>query len=305
MQNITEIRILFATSFSDACFRSCEQSPNGGHLPHQLTIAHVVRPAALAIATRRELDSFLAEADHYDQCRRVLIEADDAVEAIGELCDRERFDLVIAPASDRLGVHEYFHLSFRARILKRCNAPVWTAGRCLDRVVFKPALQTVACVLDFDCPTDNHLRLAASLAWKTGAKMRIVTVIEPTNEGTLARSFHSRAPLMPEVAAEQIRSAFAGRACPEIDVAIGSPSRELPRMLSRCDADITIVGPGQALPGMWTLPARHARRQATLPGSVRRRRIGAIRWLEFPDRLRVGRESGRRVFARPGDGELI
>ena len=253
MQNIPEMRILFPTSFSDACFRSSRAIAQLADVCRiNLTIAHVAKPGALTIKTRRELDSFMAEADHYDHCRRVLIEADDTVAAIGDFCDRETFDLVVAPASDRLGLQKFFTSSTRARLLKRCNAPLWTAGQCLDRVVLKPTLQTVACVLDFDCPTDNHLRLAASLAWKTGAKMRIVTVIEPTNEGTLARSFHSRAPLMPEVAMEQIRSAFAGRACPEIDVAIGSPSRELPRMISRCDADITIVGQGQALAGMWT-----------------------------------------------------
>jgi hypothetical protein len=55
---------------------------------------------------------------------------------------------------------------------------------------------------------------------------------------------------MPDVAMDQIRSAFAGRACPEVDIAIGDVSRELPRMLSRCEADLAFVGPGQALSGV-------------------------------------------------------
>jgi nucleotide-binding universal stress UspA family protein len=252
MQNTPDLRILFPTSFSDACFRSSRAIAQLADICRiHLTIAHVAKPGDLNIRTRRELDSFMAEADHYENCRRVLVEADDAVDAIGDFCDRESFDLLIAPASDRLGLHRFFTSSFRARLLNRCKAPVWTVGNCLDRMAFKPTMQTVACVLDFDCPTDAHLRLAASLAWRTGAKIRIVTVIEPTDEGTLARAFRSRAPLMPEVAMEQIRSAFAGRACPEVDIAIGDASRELPRMLSRCDADLCFVGPGQALNGVW------------------------------------------------------
>jgi nucleotide-binding universal stress UspA family protein len=179
------------------------------------------------------------------------VESDDPVEAIGDLCDREGSDLVLAPSSDRLGFQQFISPSFRAKLLKRCKAPVWTAGNCLDRFNFKPSIQSVACVLDFDCPNDTHLRLAASLAWHVGATMRIVTVLAPTDEGTLARCLYSRGPLMPEVAVSRIRSAFAGRVCPEIEVAVGEPSTELPRLLKRCDADLAFVGPGQALGGVW------------------------------------------------------
>ena len=251
MQNVPDMRILFPTSFSDACFRTSRAIAQLADICRiNLTIAHVAKPGTLTIRTRRELDSFMAEADHYDHCRRVLIESDDPVEAIGDLCDREDFDLILAPLSDRLGLQRLFTSSTRAKLLKRCKAPLWTAGHCLDRLAFKPAVQTVACVLDFDSTSDTHLRLAASLSWKTGARMRIVTVIEPTHEGTLARSFHSRAPLMPEVAMEQIRSAFAGRPCPEVDVATGETSLHIPRLLRRGEADIAFVGPGHALAGM-------------------------------------------------------
>jgi nucleotide-binding universal stress UspA family protein len=251
MQKNTDLRILFATSFSDACFRSSRAIAQMADLCSvSLTIAHVAKPGSATIGTRRELNSFLAEADHYDHCRRVLIEADDTVEALGELCDREPFDLVVAPASDRLGLQRLIKPSFRARLMRRCNAPVWTAGRCLDKTVFKPSIQTVACLLDFDNPNDRHLRLASSLALRTGAKVRLVTVLEPTDEGTLVRSIASRAPLMPSVATAEIQKMFAGRSCPEIDVAIGETAEELPALLRRCDADVVFIGEGQALCGM-------------------------------------------------------
>ena len=252
MQTTPELRILFPTSFSDACFRTSRAVAQlADTCGVQLTIAHVAKPGAANIATRRELDSFMAEADHYDHCRRVLIEASDAVEAIGELCDRETFDLVLAPASDRLGLSRMVTASTRARLMKRCNVPVWTAGKCLDRRVFKPSIQTVACVLDFDCATDTHLRLASALAWRTGAKLRLLTVLTPVDEGTLVQSLYSRGPLVPEVAVQQIHAAYAGRSCPDIDVAIGEAGTELPRMLNRCDADVVFVGPGQALNNGW------------------------------------------------------
>jgi hypothetical protein len=111
-------------------------------------------------------------------------------------------------------------------------------------------MRTIACLLDFDCPGDAHLGLAASLAWRTNARLRLVTVIPTTDEATLARSIDSRAPLMPEVAMQTIRAAFSGEACPEVDVAIGDTAKELPGMLARCEADLAFIGPGRALGGI-------------------------------------------------------
>ena len=252
MQRTSELRVLFPTAFSDACFRTSRAIAQLADLCRvSLTIAHVAKPGTITVQTRRELDSFLAEADHYDNCHRVLIEASDPVEALKELADRTEFDLIMAPASDRLGVHRLLRASFRARLIQRCQAPVWTVGNALSRLKFKQSLQTVACVIDFDAPGDTHLRLATALAARTGAKLRIVTTVAPVNEGTLAQALHSRAPLMPEVAVARIRDAFAGRRCPEVDVAVGDPYSEIPKLLSRADVDLAFVGPGQALNGVW------------------------------------------------------
>jgi hypothetical protein len=252
MQKTPDLRILFPTSFSDTCFRTSRSIAQlAGTCNVSLTIVHVTRRGCADIGTRRELDSFLAEADHYDDCRRVLIESDDPVDAIGDLCDRGSFDLVMAPQSDRLGLQKFFSRSLRSRLLKRCSVPLWTAGSSLYRAKLNARIQTVTGLLDFDAPSHAHLQLAASLASRAGAKMRIVTVVAPTNEGTLARSIHSRAPLMPEVAIEKIRRAFTGQPCPEIDVAVGETSSEVARLLSRSDSDLAFLGPGQAIDGSW------------------------------------------------------
>lgn len=247
----TDLNILFATSFSDACFRSVRALAQFGDLCRLgVTIAHVAKPGADTLAAQRELHSFLGEADDYDGCRRLLLESHDPVKAISGLCEQNRFDLIFAPASDRLGVHGLFKKSLRASLLKHCSAPVWTAGRCLDRGNFKTSIKTVACLMDFDAANHSYLRLCMSLARQMEAETRLVHVIPPIDEGTLARSITSNAPLAPDVVREKLRNAF-GHACPKIDVAVGEMSRELPRLLNRCEADLLFVGPGQALRGSW------------------------------------------------------
>lgn len=247
-----DFRILFATSFSDACFRTAGAIAQLADTCRvSVTIAHVAKPGRATAGMRRELDSFMAEADHYDSCRRVLMQSDDAIQSIAELSEGNRYDLIVAPASDRLGVHSFFTASFRARLLRRASVPLWTAGACLDSASFRTRIQTVACVVDFDSESRTYLRLAGAFAGRLGARLRIVSVLPEVSEATLARSLHSNAPLMPEVAAERIRQACAGGVCPDMDVAIGEVGAELPGLLRRSEANLAFLGPGQALRRTW------------------------------------------------------
>ena len=256
MQHMPDLRILFPTSFSDSCFRTARAIAQLADTCRVgLTIAHVAKRGACNASIRRELDSFMGEADHYDNCRRVLMESDDAIGSIAELCESDQFDLIVAPASDRLGVHSLFSSSFRTRLLSRCKAPLWTIGGCLDSIDFKSSIRTVACLVDFDSDTRTYLPLAAAFAARLGAQLRIVSVLPEVSESTLAQSLNSSAPLMPDVAVEKIRSGFTGQACPEVDIAIGDVSRELPRLLRGCHADLAFVGPGQITRATW-LPGR-------------------------------------------------
>lgn len=252
MSNTTDLRILFATSFSDACFRTSRAIAQlADRCRISLTIAHVAKPGVDSARRRRELDSFIAEADHYDECSRVLVEAEDCAGAIADLACRSSYDLVVAPASDRLGLHSLFTPSTRAKLMKKCRVPVWTAGSCLDAGPARTGIRTVACLADFEGQGNTHLPLAARFAARMGARLRIVHVIPPVHEGMLARAIDSDAPLMPEVAVAQIRKAFAGRPYPDIDVTVGYLDRELPGLLDRGEADLAFIGPGQALRGSW------------------------------------------------------
>ncbi|MBC7926979.1 MAG: universal stress protein [Bryobacteraceae bacterium] len=252
MNTSPDLRILFPTSFSDACFRATRAVSQLADMSHvSLTIAHVCEPGGATRNTYRELDSFFAEADGYDSCRRILVESSDAVQSISDLCREDSYDLIVAPASERLVLRSLLKPSFRARLLKHCNVPVWTAGSSLHKRNFRASIRTIACLIDFESSTNSHLPLAVAFAARIGARVHILNVIPPVDEGTLLRAMDARIPLMPEVAMDKIRSAFAGRPCPEIDVAVGSMSTELPRLLKRCEADLAFVGPGQALRGTW------------------------------------------------------
>lgn len=252
MQHTPELKILFATNFSDSCFqtgRSIAQLADTCHV--SLTIAHVAGIGGATPQKHRELNSFLAEADHFDHCRRLLIETEDPASSIARLCREEHFDLVLAPASDRFGLKRLFTTSSRAQILRYCPAPLWTFGAALDMRGMKQTIRTVACVADLNRPDERFLGLASAFASRYGAYFQVLHVIPPVEENTLAHTISSNAPLMPEVARERIRSLFAGNVFPEVDVAIGEPGRELPRMLRKCDADVVFIGPGQALNGMF------------------------------------------------------
>jgi hypothetical protein len=250
MEHTPNLRILFATSFSDACFRTARAIAQfGDRFRIGLTIAHVAKPGAATVEMRRELDSFLGEADHYDSCRRLLLEAEDPVHAIADMSSKEPYDLVLAPASDRLGLHSLFSHSFRAELMKRCEVPVWTASKCLDRVNLRTSIRTISCLIDFDAPNHSYIRLAMTMASRIGAQMRFVHVVPNIDEGLLAKSIDSEAPLAPEVAMRRIRTAFGDRCA--IDVAVGTVRSELPKLLCQSETDLLFTGPGQAVKGWW------------------------------------------------------
>jgi hypothetical protein len=249
-----DLRILFPTNFSDACFRTARALAQLADTCRvHVTIAHVAKPGDAAIRTRRELHSFLAETDHYDRCHRVALTSSDPAAALTELATSERFDLVMAPASDRLGLHSLLAPSLRAKLLKQGTAPLWTAGRCLDRASFHHPIRTIACLIDFDAGNETYIPAVVAFAERFQARVRVLHVIDPVDEGTLARSIDSDAPLMPEPAIRRMRAAFEAFSSPEVDVAVGDRTPELRRMLGRCDADLLFVGPGQALRGVWRL----------------------------------------------------
>jgi nucleotide-binding universal stress UspA family protein len=247
-----ELKVLFLTSFSDSCFQTIRAMAQlADRCSLSLTIAHICRPRQSSPNKRRELDSFFAEADHYDHCRRLLIEAENPAQIASQMCATEGYDLIVAPGSDRLGLHRRISSSFRARLMQTCSSPLWTAGTCLENSSFKGSIKRVGCLVEFSSDGASHLPMAVSFARRFGTRLRILAVIPPVHEGTLARALTSSEPLMPEVAIQKLQLAFRGLEMPEMDVRIGDANRELPAMLRRAESDVLFLGPGQALQGSW------------------------------------------------------
>ncbi|MEO6758542.1 MAG: universal stress protein [Saprospiraceae bacterium] len=246
---MSELNILFSTNFSDSCFRAIRAVAQiADAFAIQLTISHSNR---LHPVSQRDLHSFFAEADHFSECRRVALEGPPA-ESIAAFARREKFDLIIAPGSDRLGLPRPFHRSIRAGLIRSVATPVWTTSRALEAADFRPPIRTVAVALDGWDSSLRHLNLAASFAERIGARLRILTVIPAVSEGSLATQAVMPQPLHSVRARARIEELLSHwHRTPEVDVAVGSASREIPRMAARCSADLLFLSESQSLAGMF------------------------------------------------------
>ncbi|MGC3972346.1 MAG: universal stress protein [Pirellulales bacterium] len=239
-----DLKILFATQYSDSCYRAIRGVAQmaDGFRAH-VTIVHV-GPASLA--ADRELRSFFAEADHYGACERVRLEGRPA-EALAEFARDGGYDLVIAPRSYRLGLPRPLHRSTRAELLSRAPFPMWTAGRALETADFRRAYRTVAVFLGGRERNLSHVRLAATFAARAGAQLRLLTVTPQVDESALVAHAGLREPLAADVAVERIERLLGDWSRrPTVDVTAGSPDRELPQMLGRCDADVLFMSEEQS-----------------------------------------------------------
>src|SRR5690349_15840087 len=113
MHESCDLKLLFAARFTGACFSAIRAVAQLAEMLRvSVTIAHV---GPTDRTTSKELHSFFAEADHYESCRRVHLHGPTAP-ALAELARNGKFDLILAPRSDRLGFPRPFHRSVRAQL---------------------------------------------------------------------------------------------------------------------------------------------------------------------------------------------
>lgn len=256
MRDTPDLHLLFATNFSEACHRTGSAIAQlAGRCRLTLTIVHAVRPDDPVRQRRRELDAFMADVDRDIDCRRLIVEGRDPAADVADLCGTRRFDLVMAPGSSRRNWQGLLTRSFRSRLLARCGVPLWTAGSCLPSADFARPIRTVSCLLDFDDDPATFLRLVSAFTRCVGARLRVLAVIPPVDDGTLADVLTSDAPLIPVRAVHRIQELCTGQEPPAIDVAVGDRGRELRRMLGRSPTDLLFVGQRHAM-GPWFFPRR-------------------------------------------------
>ena len=242
-----DLKLLFATRYTDSCFRAIRAVAQlADAFRVSVTIAHVgsTEPSA-----NRELQSFFAEADHYESCRRVMLQGSPA-KALAEFARQGGYDLILAPRSDKLGIPRPFHRSTRAAMFRHGSPPVWTGGDGLDQADFLRPYRTIAVGMDGANDDLKHLHLAASFAARVGATLKLLTVVPPISEGTLLTTAAAPEPLNPDVAIERIKKMLGGWSqIPSVDVAIGAAEKDLPRLAARCEADLLFVSESQSRGG--------------------------------------------------------
>lgn len=267
MREHHDLNLLFPTTFSAACHRAGQaiaQLARSCRLT--LTVVHVERSGQGNARARRELEVFLADEPHLRVCERVLTVSDDPAATVADMCRAEKFDLVMAPASDRMGLRGLMRRSFRARLLATCPVPLWTAAGCLPSTDFARPLRTVACLVDFDDAPAPFLLLVSAFASRVGARVHFLSILPPVNEGTLTDVLTSDAPLLPDAAMRRVEAMVASQQeQPSILVAAGHRRSGLRRLLTRCEADLLFVSPRQAAAG---LGARFSRDLDRLPCPV-------------------------------------
>lgn len=247
-----DLRILFATNFSEACARAGRAIAQlADSLQIDVTIVHVVKEGAGRPEVRRALDGFFPEARQLFRCRRVAVEGTDAAVAVAALCNHVEYDLIVAPGSGRVSWSNLMGRSFRARLMAQAAVPVWTAGSCLPAIDFTRPIGSVACLVDFDDRPESLLPQVTAFAHHFGARVHALTVLPPVDDSVIGEVSQSEVPLRPERAAARIAGMFGGDPPASIDIGVGRRGRELGRLLTNRRVDLLFVGPRQATTRSW------------------------------------------------------
>jgi hypothetical protein len=241
--------ILFLVNFSDYCFRSIPAiAEMAGTVNVRLTLMHVYEaPAndgnrtAMKQAQAR-LQSFFPEADRYAACQRITVEGTvwDAVRRHRQMWP---VSLIVAPASDNIGIPRLGSRSKRGRLIRESGVPVWTIGRRIQMANLNRPVRNVACWVDFDEFQTGHLAYAVEYAAKFNATLHLLHAIPPVDESwlTITKTRPGRM-LHPTLAKEHIVSLFEKAPIqPEVHVGTGGGASTIAHMLRACDADVVFL----------------------------------------------------------------
>lgn len=245
--------ILFLTNFSDYCFRVI---PSIAQLMDcvsvRLTLMHVYDPArTTAEKAADDLQSFFPEGDRYRTCRRVAVPG-PLLEAVRRHLDAWPVNLIVAPASDPIGIPRIGDRSLRAQLLEACGVPIWTMGRGVRPVRLTQPIRHVACWLDFHADRHKHLPFAIEYARSLGARLHLLRGLPSIDEGLLLPPGHPDRALHPDRAVEEIAEMCA-RSSIEADVHVGHGDgrRTMARLLEQCQADIVFLRNEERLVSRW------------------------------------------------------
>lgn len=244
-----ELELLFLTNYSDSSYQAIPAVAQlAASLHLRITLLHAYNPRQ---STQRQADdqlqSFSAQAAQYSDCHRVALPG-SALQVVQEYASAHPIDLLVAPEADRFGLPRIAHRSFRAQLLKTIPAPLWTLGARIPSRGFDRPIRNVACRMNYSASNILHFKLAANLAERLDARLHLIDVVPDTNEATLLDPLYSTRPLSASAAVARIaeHAVFMKRS-PQIHVSAGNETREIRRLLERCEADLLFCGENQAL----------------------------------------------------------
>jgi nucleotide-binding universal stress UspA family protein len=244
-----EFRVLLATdpaTARDDAERALAQLARVG--PVRVDVVHVVEPGALTRDIWQQLHDTLAgplrgTVDHY------LLEGGDPATAITRFCGNGDYDLIMAPASVRHSAWLSWRRSVRAELLRRSPVPVWTTGATPPESLNRREVRDVGCYLSLEAGCDTHLPWAAELAARLGARLHLLHVVPPVDDGTIADAFASDRPLGLDEAHARLRACLAGGVEASTTAVVGTRRRELGRLTRAGAIDLLCVSSQVALRG--------------------------------------------------------
>jgi hypothetical protein len=184
-----EMKLAFLTRFSESCFDAIPAVAQWvDDVASSLTIIHVYDQRRTHRSdAQAQLNAFYAEADRYRTTRRVLLEGADVAGAVASYLEAQPHDLLLCPASDRVGFPRPWHKSTRAALLQTCDTPLWTVGARLD-VRISPRIQRVGCLLSPHADCRSTLLAAERYALFHGAVLQLMAVAHEPDVESLRRT---------------------------------------------------------------------------------------------------------------------
>jgi hypothetical protein len=252
-----DLRLLFATDLSEASLRASGALPAlAARCRIDVAFVHVTTPGGRPRAYEA-LHSFVSRVQPPYANRALLLEGSDPVDAITDLCARARFDLVVAPPSERPSFAGIFGASFRARLLRRGQVALWSGGH--GGVFARPGndIATVGCVVDLDDRPARHLRQAWAFARRIGAPLHVVSTVPAIDDATIARVAPSDPPLTAGDVSAWIRQLLPGATLASLEVTVDESRARLHRRMAERHPDVVFVGRQHWASALW--PARYPR----------------------------------------------
>lgn len=249
MQNNFPNRLLFPTSFSDACFKTIPVLSEWMDDPNtQLTILHVYdAKKTKRMQVEQQLHSFFAEADQYGRCQRLLVSGNPE-DTILEHCRQTPYDLIFVPASEPTGFPRFSHKSFRISLLQKGISALWTSENLMNGgAMLHRRPQSVVYVMSNDSHWQDQLITAAHAAARWNASFHLVYLFPAPDvtDGTLASDLFVEDPHGPLA---ELR--YLGSKLPipvRVHTSTGNDQVEIPRLITECGADLIFMSSDQAI----------------------------------------------------------